>query len=147
MKFDKYMSYLKENSDLSKGIHVSDHIKVTHEIFEGLCSYTIEDSPEYESSKSMIFTVDLKLGNLGKNVITYPDAISNSPEGLKKLSRSVNGLKASLKEAAIRFSEELNKSFETNGFALVNKSDLSKIAKDPESAKAHADADDELGEI
>ena len=147
MKFDQYLSYLKENTDYSKGIHVSDHIKIANEIFEGLCTYTIEDAPNYEVSKDMIVTIDLKLGNLGKHVVTFPEAITNTPEGLKKLSRAVNSLKASLKETCVKFAEDLNGAFETNGFGLVTKSELSKIAKNPEAAKEDATESEELGEI
>lgn len=128
MKFEDYMTYIKEGADYSKEIHVGDQVKISTDAFQGYCLYTIEDAPNFETTKNMIITVEYKVGNIGKKILTYPKAIKDE-KGIKEMSKSITDLKVSLKEAAANYSNALLAAFEANGFAFLSKSEVELLSK------------------
>lgn len=124
MKFDDYLQYIKENTNLFKEINVVEYVKAQGDSLTGGAQYSLEDATNYETTKDMVLTVECKLSNLGKKILTFPSLVNTETDNTKELEKALVVVKHKLKEVTANYVAAVNEAFMESGFKFVSKSEL-----------------------
>ena len=143
MKFDNYLKYLKENTNLSKEINVVEYVKAQGDSLTGGAQYSLEDATNYESTKDMILTVECKLSNLGKKILTFPPLVNTESDSTKELEKALVVLKHKLKEVTSNYVTAINEAITESGFKFVSKAELKTL----NVAEKDTETTDELDDL
>jgi hypothetical protein len=157
MKFEEYVTYLKEGPDISEEINVAEHVNLNNGGLAGFARYTIEDTPNYATTKEIIFNAELKVSNMGKKSLTFT-ALAGSTGNTKEMVKALLKIKAAAKNAADSYLATIMEAFTENGFQFVTKSELKALVdqnthapapehKEEKTEEKETDEWDELGDI